>query len=387
MDLSKNALFFILLNRISFMISIQTYLSSVKQRISDTKLVVLGNEAADLDSMASSIAYGYLLAQLHPELTVLPVMNIPRADFFLRSEVVFVFHEAGINQDDIVFSDEVDFDKLLVHADLALVDHNQLRTDFQKYSHKVVCILDHHKDEGLYKNAVPRIVRTIGSTATLVAMEFSKLGVPLGQDLAILLGGAILLDTVNLSTAAGKTTDADKEVAIKILSLCSMPRQELFEKVQSRKFDVQGLSTSELLRKDYKEYQAGGGLLYGIASVHVSIRQWQVMESDLAAAFAAFAASRKLDLLLAMNSCNNPVFYRELIVFWETEDGQRELFKYLQDNRLVLTPIVCLDQKQQNKGMITCYRQGNSGVSRKKIQPLLENFFQNVWGDIQGGGS
>ncbi len=357
------------------MISIQNYLSSVKQRISDTRLVVLGNEAADLDSMASSIAYGYLLAQLHPELTVLPVMNIPRADFFLRSEVVFLFHEAGINQNDIVFSDEVDFDKLLSHADLALVDHNKLRTDFQKYSNKVVCILDHHKDEGLYKNAVPRIVRTIGSTATLVAMEFSKFGVPLGQDLAILLGGVILLDTVNLSTAAGKVTNADREVAAKILPLCPIPRQELFDKVQSGKFDVQGLSTNELLRKDYKAYQVGG-LQYGIASVHLSIRQWQVMDSDLVAAFSEFAANRKLDLLVAMNFHNSPVFNRELIVFWQIDDGQIKLFKYLQDNSLALTPLTSVDQKQTNNGVITFYNQGNSAISRKKLQPLLENFFK-----------
>ncbi len=357
------------------MISIQNYLSSVKQRISDTRLVVLGNEAADLDSMVSAVVYGYLLAQQSPQLTVLPVMSIPRADFFLRSEVLFLFDAAGINLDDIIFSDEVDFDKLLVHADLVLVDHNKLEVNLQKYSNKVIGILDHHKDEGLYTSAVPRIIRTIGSTATLVAMEFSKLGVTMGQDLAILLGGAILLDTVNLSTAAGKVTNADREVAAKILPFFPMPRQELFDKVQSRKFDVQGLSTNELLRKDYKAYQVGG-LQYGIASVHLSVRQWQVMDSDLETAFSEFAANRKLDLLIAMNSHNSPDFNRELIVFWQTDDGQMKLFKYLQDNRLALTPLTRVNQKQLNDAGITLYSQGNSAISRKKLQPLLEKFFK-----------
>ncbi|MEA3467278.1 MAG: DHHA2 domain-containing protein [Thermodesulfobacteriota bacterium] len=362
------------------MISIQTYLSSVKQRISDTRLVVLGNEAADLDSMVSSVAYGYLRARQKPGLTVLPVMTIPRADFFLRQEVVYLFHEAGINLDDIVFSDEVDCDKLLLHADLVLVDHNKLGADLLQYGHKVTGVLDHHKDEGLYKTAVPRIIRTIGSTATLVAMEFNKLGVTIGQDLAILLGGTILLDTVNLSMAAGKVTDADKKVAAEILPLCPMPGQELFKKVQSGKFNVQGLSTNDLLRKDYKEYHFGR-LQYGIASVHLSTGQWQVMDNDLVAAFSGFAANRKLDLLVSMNSYNRPEFHRELIVFWQTEGGQRKLLKYLQDNELALTPIVCVDEKNRNDGIITFYDQGNRGISRKKLQPLLANFFEVYGGN------
>jgi len=356
------------------MISIQIYLSSVKQSIADTRLVVLGNEAADLDSMASSVAYGYLRTQQNPELTVLPVMMIPRADFYLRPEVVYLFHEAGICLADVVFSDEVDFDGLLLQADLVLVDHNKLGADLRKYGHKVTAVLDHHKDEGLYTTAAPRIVRTIGSTATLVAMEFSKLGVRIGQDMATLLGGTILLDTVNLSSVAGRATDADREVAAQILPLSPIPAQELFEKLQCGKFAVQGFSTNDLLRKDYKEYYCGR-LKYGIASVHLSIRQWQKKDSELVAAFSEYAANRKLDLLVVMTSSNSPEFHRQLIIVWQTVDGQGKLFDYLQDNDLALTPLVCIDQKQPNNGSISFYRQGNLRISRKKLQPLLEKFF------------
>ncbi len=56
--------------------------------------VILGNEASDLDSMASSVAYAYLLSndRVSPEETVLPVMNIPRDDFRLRTEAVYLFN-------------------------------------------------------------------------------------------------------------------------------------------------------------------------------------------------------------------------------------------------------------------------------------------------------
>ena len=75
--------------------------------------VVMGNEASDLDSMASSIAYGYLLSQSLPggEI-VLPVMNIPRDDFKLRTEAVYLFKEVGIDISRLVFLDEIKLDAL-----------------------------------------------------------------------------------------------------------------------------------------------------------------------------------------------------------------------------------------------------------------------------------
>ena len=50
--------------------------------------VVIGNEASDLDSIASSIAYARLLqAQTPPGgAAVVPVLNIPREDLPLRTE-------------------------------------------------------------------------------------------------------------------------------------------------------------------------------------------------------------------------------------------------------------------------------------------------------------
>ncbi len=53
--------------------------------------LVMGNEAADLDSMASAIAYAYLMAAKESDKTIVPVMPIPRADFKPRTEAVYVF--------------------------------------------------------------------------------------------------------------------------------------------------------------------------------------------------------------------------------------------------------------------------------------------------------
>lgn len=356
------------------MISLQTYLSSVKTGIADVGLVVIGNEAADLDSMASSVAYGYLRTLQNPDIPVLPVMPIPRADFHLRTEAVYVFKEAGINPDDMVFIDEVDFSSLMDGAGLVLVDHNIPAPDLEKFSHKVVGILDHHNDEGLFPEADPRIIQTIGSTTSLVAREFFDGSVTVSREVAVLLCGTILLDTVNLDDKAGRVTDADKEVAARLLPLCPLSQQEFFDKVQEEKFNVQGLSTNDLLRKDYKEWTLGGTRC-GISSALLPIKEWAQMDRALAVGFGAFTKDRNLDLLLSMNAFTDPDFNRDLVIFCRTEDEHGKLLGYLQEKGLDLEPLEFEGQNQGATGFIGFYHQGNAGISRKKMQPMLADYF------------
>ncbi len=355
--------------------TLQTYLSSAKSKTADAGLVVMGNEAADLDSMASSIAYGYLCTLQNPDTPALPVMPIPRADFHLRTEAVFVFKEAGINLDDLVFLDEVDLDGLMSGAGLVLVDHNVLAPGLEKFSNKVVGILDHHNDEGLFPEADPRIIQSIGSCTSLVAREFIARGITLSREVAILLCGTILLDTVNLDDKAGRVTDADKEIAAKLLPLCPLSQQEYFDKVQLEKFNVQGLSTNDLLRKDYKEWTLGQ-IQCGIASALLPLKEWAQMDGALAAGFAAFTKDRGLNLLLSMNAYTDPGFNRDLVIFCQTEEEHDKLLGYLQEKGLDLKPIELAGQKQGETGFVGFFNQGNLGISRKKMQPLLAAFFE-----------
>ena len=105
-------------------------------------LLVMGNEAADLDSMASAIAYAYHLSALEKGKTVIPVMPIPREDFRLRTEAAYVFKQAGIDLDNLLFSDDTDLLSLLARAKgLVLVDHNKLSDAYSQFGHKIWAIL------------------------------------------------------------------------------------------------------------------------------------------------------------------------------------------------------------------------------------------------------
>ncbi|MEN8188661.1 MAG: DHHA2 domain-containing protein [Thermodesulfobacteriota bacterium] len=358
------------------MSSMQKYLAAAKANKNNAQQVIIGNEAADLDSMASAITYGCLLSEKDADAVVLPVMPIPRADFKLRTEAVYVFQEAGINLEDLVFFDEVDFGKLMAaDAGLVLVDHNKLGPTLEKYNSNVSAVLDHHNDEGMYEDAAPRKIRLVGSTTTLVAEEFSRTGVEIEEDTAILLAGTILLDTVNLAPEAGRVTGADIEAAEKLLPLCSLSRQEFFDNIQREKFSVTGLSTGDLLRKDYKQFQFET-VRCGISSALLPVSQWQELDNDLLSGFMTYAASCELEVLLSMNAYTNPDFNRDLVIYCRTKEGHDNLLACLQNNSLDLTPIEYPGQQEKGGVFISFHRQGNLGISRKKLQPLLAEFYQ-----------
>ena len=66
--------------------------------------IVMGNEASDLDSMASAVLYAYYLSLEDPSCNPKALINIPRGDFKLRTEATFLFNEAGIDESVLNFS-------------------------------------------------------------------------------------------------------------------------------------------------------------------------------------------------------------------------------------------------------------------------------------------
>ncbi|MCI5145003.1 MAG: hypothetical protein D3923_05605 [Candidatus Electrothrix sp. AR3] len=339
--------------------------------------IVLGNQAADLDSMASSIAYALLCALLQPREPTLPLMPIPRADFFLRREAVYVFQQAGIELDYLVFWDEIDLISLPEAIELVLVDHNILAPALEQFRNRVGGILDHHVDEGHYPAAEPRIIQPVGSCASLVALEFKKHGVILEADIAILLAGTVLLDTGNLH----QTTAADQAAAAYVLPFCPLHQDEYFQTIRQEKYNVQGLSTDDLLRKDYKEW-CFGSIRCGIASVRLSLEDWLVRDRTFTAGLTIFAEQRGLDLLFSMHSYTKLSFQRELIIFCRTAIAIEPLLEFLQAKGLEFTSLVDGAVEQPVHGVIACYRQHNPMISRKKLQPLLALFFANFSDNI-----
>jgi exopolyphosphatase len=338
--------------------------------------IIIGNQASDLDSMASAIVYAYLLAVRKKDKIIVPVMPIPRSDFKLRTEAVYVFDKARIELNNLVFLDEVDLDRVMNQVGgLVLVDHNKLSGFWDRFREKVSVILDHHKDEHLYPHAVKKVIEKVGSTATLVGEELVTLDPKLiDEPLALLLWGTILLDTVNLDPAAGRVTPKDEKIAQILMMHCPLEQEIYFKGIQDAKFDTADLNTFDLLRRDYKAFKMGR-INCGISSVLLPLILWGKTDRKLSLEFESYVKRQNLDLLFTMNAYMGKAFNRDLAIYCKDADLHGKLVAYLQEKGLGLIPVRLKDQKPCLEGTISFYSQGNIGISRKKLSPLLDAYF------------
>lgn len=342
--------------------------------------IVTGNEAADLDSMASALIYAWYRTASNPSngIACIPLIPIAREDFKLRTEAVYLFGKAGIGEHELLFSDDIDLAALkkTKMLSLALVDHNKPSKAMADFSELIVAIVDHHQDEGLFPSIPERCIQPVGSAITLVAEKLLALSPPpVDKSIAVLIAGTILLDTVNLDPKAGRVTAQDSEIVSALIPAAGMEQLSLFEALQFEKFNVSMLSTSDLLRKDYKEYLAGN-IRYGMSSVLLSIDSWKKKDPKLCESLADYSSRRNLSLLLAMNAYTDPEFKRELVVYCSDPTMFAQIDAFLKSFDLGLTAV------EAPKGSLGdrygWYAQANGSYSRKKLQPTLQQFLDSV---------
>lgn len=375
----------------------QHYLRSTRDVLrtldcNDAKLdVVLGNEACDLDSAVAAIVYGfYLQSKRVNNVTVIPVLNIARRDFSLRTEVTFLLKEYELMWDSLTFRDEIDLESLsnAKRLKLHLVDHNRLYND-PGLEDTVVEIIDHHKDDrspSLTRCLCNCVIEMVGSCCTLVTETILKDSPDfLTSDSAIvpLLLGTILLDTVNLSEQADRTTPKDLQMVQRLHAL--RPHLDLaviFRNLQNAKFDVSMLSSYDLLRKDMKAVHgvssapALGHLAIAISSIAMHLERFlgrENIEQDM----ADFSNKQEYSLIVLMGINTNAKgeVERQLGVY-STNTDQRDLIATcLQSVSLDLRPLKIPGIKLSNT---TVYHQGNVKASRKQVLPALTEFLKTV---------
>jgi len=100
---------------------------------------------------------------------------------------------------------------------VVLTDHNRLASRQEALLPSVIDIIDHHVDEGAYPATAHARIELVGSCCTLVAQAMAAretcAGVMESPAVALLLQGAVLLDTAKLDPEQKRATAADHEVA------------------------------------------------------------------------------------------------------------------------------------------------------------------------------
>ncbi|NXI43257.1 PRUN1 Exopolyphosphatase, partial [Galbula dea] len=337
--------------------------------------VVLGNEACDLDSTVSALALAYFLAKTSPapKTAFVPVLNIPRADFTLRTETTFLLREQGIPSSSLIFRDEIDLGGLHRAGllSLTLVDHHVLPCADAALEDAVVEILDHRPLERDRAPSCPVTAELVGSCATLVTERIAQ-GPPgvLDGVTAALLHGTILLDCVNLSPAAGKVTPRD--VACVSLLEGRFPelpaRDTIFEALQAAKFDVSGLTTEQMLRKDLKVL-SGDEQVLAISAIYVDLETFlhrPGLLQDLDAFCQAQGYTGLVAMMISFSQQQEPS--RQLAVYSQQEPFRSTVCRALEE---ATTSSLHLQPLPSPGSCLAAYSQGNALASRKKVLPIL----------------
>jgi exopolyphosphatase len=353
---------------------------------------VTGSSAADLDSVVGSIGYAYLLAR-EGGLTgpVFPYLPIPRADLLLRTEVVHLFERVGLNWENLVFADDIDLEHLLGgrEGELVLVD-TQGHDAPPVLRERITEVIDHHWGDQTAHARRPlkrRIVEPVGSACTLVSEQIlqRKPGI-LDRQLATLLLAAVLLDTVNLDPDAGRATEKDREIAGSLIKVARVDTKGLYNELVRARSDVEGLSSTRLLDKDYKERMIAA-LRLGMSSVPLLLDSWRRRDERLEEALSGFLADRALDILVVFLYRRGRGFKRQLILCSTDERLLNHVAAKLAQ------PLGLAEIPAQSRGgeglkrtrpagsrraVIRCFAQRETTGSRKRIEPLLRQILTSL---------
>ncbi|KAF2094433.1 exopolyphosphatase-like protein [Rhizodiscina lignyota] len=247
--------------------------------------IVTGNESADLDSMTSALVYAYIRSCAPPKNSFgsmyVPIVAIPRHDLSVRPEFTALLKYAGVKPIELPCLDDIPPGKKLLKPKTThwvLVDHNALSGRLgEVYSDNVVGCVDHHVDEGkVPKDAEkrfgePRVIEKTGSCTSLVVRylqdDWDKLSRGAQNEvrewdaqLAKLAMGSILIDTRDLEDE-GKVTDDDQKAVEYLLEKIhaagdgdQFDRHKFYDEIDKAKKNLESLSISDILRKDYKEW-------------------------------------------------------------------------------------------------------------------------------------
>lgn len=400
-------------------------LSKFKRSNGEAHTLVIGNEAADADSIISAVTYAFLrqwqasttkqpaVASLC--LPIVPVVSIDRKQMYLRRDVELLLKEVEIELCDLITMDEYcDTAAAGVHlpSDLVLVDHNVaskslssilgLSIEQQEENRLVKEILDHHKDEQRYLGSTGGIGHreiafdvdtgkaTVASACTLVAERYLDAANidALTEEIAILLVAVIAVDSINMDPRAGRGTQRDLDAMNALTSRYpSINRDRLFSLMSNAKLDPlfwDSLTAKDAIYLDFKEFQgqpttSSVSTTMGVAAVLQPVTRF-LTKPDLVEQLEDFFRNSNNDVLVVMTFLLQPVSRRELLFVTRTSERLQSMTDFFTSNAALSLSSIGLTPTQANLGgfKLAAYHQQNLSMSRKQVAPLLVEYYSTL---------
>ncbi|CAF0750443.1 unnamed protein product [Adineta steineri] len=343
--------------------------------------IVMGNESCDLDSTISACVYAYFLHTIcsNPnEILHLPIMNTNQNTFGLRHEIRWFLKD---NFSNVIFIDDINLNELYDQKklEIILVDHHYLHS---KLNEAVVEIIDHHqikKDSILLKDSSAIKIELVGSCCTLVAEKILASNFKMTDEIAYLLTGPIIFDTVNFSSSAGKTTEKDEQIYAQLQTYRHSPIDDskLYEDLRKSSCDITGLSIQDLLQKDVKPI-IGSNLRLIMSSLPMDYTVEKLINEskNLNDLNEFLSKNDNADgVIMTSVEVKNDETKRQLGFYIKKYEYIQPIYEYIQSNK------INLDLHERaiplNHANIKLFDQKNIKASRKQILPFIEQFVKD----------
>ncbi|KAF8607360.1 DHH phosphoesterase [Ceratobasidium sp. AG-I] len=400
----------------------QSFLADLSSNQGEGWTIVMGNEAGDLDSCASALAFSYLSTTLDHTCTI-ALIQTPRVDLYLRPENLLAFQLAHLDphNTDLLTIDDITPSLPLsaLRTSYVLVDHNIINPEFltnpdtdPAQDARVKAIFDHHDDDHHHESASPRIIRgpksvagPAGSCASVITDYFhthfpsSLTSLSAWSDVATLLLSAIAIDTSGLKKGgkaehidhtAGKflyPTSAFGTLSVssdRSLNAESKSIPDLTKILSQRKRAVSELSGRDLLRRDYKVYnyltKSSSHVRVGLSTVPMSLEAW--LERDRAGKFwadqNAWIAERKLAVSGVLCTFKTGGEHkREMLLVFSPTPSPEFKTHLCEGLEAVMTPDLVGRKLEGLEGeRAQAWEQRNVEVTRKQVEPAIKVIIQ-----------
>ena len=218
------------------------------------KMIVLGHQNPDCDSLCSAIGLSALFNKLGKDAT-------PALQGEPNPEALFLLEQSGLPQPEIKTS--------VAGEEIFIVDYsdwNQGTADMKQA--KICGIVDHHKLGGLVTSApLDCWIRAVGCTNTIIKEMFDYYEVDIPKDIASAMMCAILSDTVIFKSPT--CTKIDTKVTKQLAKIAEI---EDFKAIGLEMFKVKsqvdGVPFRDLVKRDFKNFEMHGNKV-GIGQLEV----------------------------------------------------------------------------------------------------------------------
>lgn len=324
-----------------------------------TTIAVFGHKTPDTDAIVSAMVMSEWLKQQGIDATPYRLGELNKETQFLLNQVSMPAPQLLVN--------------LAKGSPIALVDHNESQQSINnRTDYAIRYVVDHHK-LGDLTTAEPTYIRfqPVGSTSTLLFLMFQETLVngkilSISQPLATLMLGAIVSDTLNLTSPT--TTDVDKRAVSALSELAGITNLEKFaHDLFLAKSDISDLTAIQLLTADYKQFSFGNNngqdipATWGIASIE-TVNPSQIFEriAELQTAIDTVSQQSNLDYLLVV-----------IVDILKQRSWAIAVDDYPEQNQIIEQAFAA---KRENE-LIDL---GNRVSRKKQFVPALEAYYQSA---------